>query len=235
MPFTKEVCDDFHKARYDLRKWFDLEDGPDDPPELSDPKYDYLARKSIKDYLLKDLHVHQAVADFYDTYASDCLAGTTPYADAHCGISFLGAEYNNLCAFPGGNSYLARRVLKRLVPGSIDGSTQDEVINNPIRYGRIDLTANPVRYRINATGLRVDQDTTSAWVTYYFNGKFYRAKAKAVVLAGQMHTARQMVGHLIDSQRLTEMKAYQTVPSLVMNVAMRHSRHLVEIGPSYDY
>jgi spermidine dehydrogenase len=136
---------------------------------------------------------------------------------------------------PGGNSYLARRVLKRLVPDSIDGSTRDDVINNPIRYGQIDLTTNPVRYRINATGLRVDQDTTSAWVTYYFNGKFYRAKAKAVVLAGQMHTARQMVGHLIDSQRLTEMKAYQTVPSLVMNVAMRHSRHLVEIGPSYDY
>ncbi len=235
MPFTEAVRDDFLKAQQHIRDWFDRVGGPTDPPELSDPKYDYLAHKSLKDYLRKDLGVHQAVADFYDTYASDCVAGTTTYVNAHCGISFLGSEYNQLCAFPGGNSYLTRRALKRLIPNSIKGTTQDDVIANPILYQQIDLPTNQVRYLINATGLRVDQDTTSAWVTYYLNGKFYRAKSKAVVLAGQMHTARKMLDHLIDPSRRSEMEAYQTVPSMVMNVVMRHSRHLVEIGPCYDY
>ena len=235
MPFTTAVQQDFQKARQDFRNWYDRNGSPTDPPDLADPKYDYLAYKSLKDYLLFDLGVHQAVVDFYDTYASDCLAGITQYINAHASISFLGSEHFDLCAFPGGNSYLTRRALKRLIPASINGSSMNDMLNNPINYNQIDLSGNQVRYRINASGLRVDQNATSASVTYYLNGQFFKATAKAVVLAGQMHTAHWMVNHLIDATRLANMAAYQTVPSKVMNVTVKHSRFLANIGPNYDY
>ena len=234
MPFPTAVKNSFQQAQQDFRNWFNRQGSPTDPPDLSDPAYDYLAHMSLRDYLVSQ-GAHPAVIDFYDTYASDCLAGTSQYCNAYSAISFIAAEYFDLCAFPGGNSYITRRALKHLIPNAIAGSTQNDLLNNPILFSELDRPSNQVRYRTGAVGLRVDSTATGATVSYYAGGQFFRASCKAVVLAGQMMSSHRMVEHLVTSTQLDAMRAYQTVPSTVANVVVNNSQFLVDAGPTYDY
>jgi spermidine dehydrogenase len=235
MPFPMNVLQDFHLAKQDFRNWFNTHGSPTDPPDNSDPKYDYLAFRSLRDYLTVDKGFHPAVADFYDQYATDALACLGRYANAYSSISFIAAEFFDLCGYPGGNSYIARRALKSLIPAAIAGSSQSDILNNPIDFSQLDKATNGVRYRNGANVLRADTSSTGASVTYYSGGKFFKANAKAVVLAGQMHTAHRMVEHLLTSARLSAMSKYQTVPVPIANVAVRNSQFLVNAGMSYDY
>ena len=235
LPFTPAVRQDFVRAAQDFRSWFNRDGAPTDPPDLSDPKFDRLAHMSLRDYLRNHLGVHQAVIDFYDTYASDCLAGTSPYCNAHAAISFTAAEYFDLCAFPGGNSYMMRRLLKHLIPNAIQGSSRHAILTSPILSSELDKPANGVRFRSGATGLRVDTGPSGAVVRYYKDGRFYRAQCKGVVLAGQMMSSHRMTEHLVSAQQLEAMRAYWTVPSTVANVVVNNSRFLVDAGPAFDY
>lgn len=234
MPFPNDVRNSFHQAKQDFRNWYNRQGAPTDPPDLSDPRYDYLAHMSLRDYLLGQ-GAHPAVIDFYDTYASDCLAGTSPYCNAYSSISFIAAEYFDLCAFPGGNSYVTRRLLEHLVPNAIAGSTQSDILTNPILASELDKATTQVRYRTGAAGLRVDTGPTGATVSYYRGGQFFRASCKAVVLAGQMMSSHRMAEHLVTSTQLDAMRAYWTVPSIVANVTVNNSQFLVDAGPAYDY
>jgi hypothetical protein len=235
LPFTGPVLQDFHRAAQDFRNWFNRNGAPTDPPDFSDPKFDALAHMSLQDYLQDHLEVHQAVIDFYDTYASDCLAGTSPYCNAYSAISFIAAEYFDLCAFPGGNSYMTRRLLKHLIPNAIQGSSAAAILTNPILASQLDKPTNKIRFRGGASGLRVDTGPTGASVRYFKDGQFYRAQCKAVVLAGQMMSSHRMAEHLVSSEQLDAMRDYWTVPSIVANVVVNNSQFLVDAGPAYDY
>jgi putative NAD(P)-binding protein/flavin-dependent amine oxidoreductase len=165
--------------------------------------------------------------DFYDTigveYAQNIV--TAPFY----------SYYFSLVAFPGGTSYIARRALKHLIPASISGSSQNEMVNNPINFAELDKTSNGVRYRIGANALRADTGPTGAQVTYYLNGQFQRASCKAIVLAGQMHTAHRLIDHLLTPERLDAASKYQHIPVPIANVAVRNSQFLVNAGTAYDY
>ena len=235
MPFPTHVRQDFHAARQDFRGWYNTNGSPTDPPDLSDPKYDYLAHKSLRDYLLIQKGFHPAVGDFYDAYAADCLSGTGTFANAYSSISFLGSEYNPLVGFPGGNSYVTRRALKHLIPASIAGNTQQAITNNPIITSELDKPTNQVRYRMGASGLRVNTGSQNATVFYHSGGTFFRANTKAVVLASQMMSAHRIVEHLMSSSQLEAASHYQTTPATVANVVLNNSQFLVNAGPTYDY
>jgi spermidine dehydrogenase len=234
MPFPNAVKNSFQQAQQDFRNWFNRQGAPTDPPDLSDPQYDYLAHVSLRDYLVGQ-GAHPAVVDFYDTYASDCLAGTSSYCNAYSAISFIAAEYFDLCAFPGGNSYVTRRLLEHLIPNAIAGSTQDDILTNPILASELDKPTNQYRFRSGATGLRVDTGPTGAKVRYYKDGQFFEASCKAVVLAGQMMSSHRMAEHLVTTAQLDAMRQYWTVPSIVANVVVNNSQFLVNAGPAYDY
>jgi spermidine dehydrogenase len=235
MPFPASVLRDFHAARQDFRGWYNTHGSPTDPPDNSDPKYDYLAYKTLRDYLTVDKAFHPAVADFYDQYASDALACVGRYANAYHSISFIAAEYFPISAFPGGNSYIARRALKFLIPAAIAGSSQSDITNNPIDFAQLDKTANAVRYRTGANVLRADTSASGASVRYYSQGRFFKANARAVILAGQMHTGHRLTEHLMSAEQLSAAGKYWTIPVPIANVAVNNSRFLVNAGMSYDY
>ena len=235
MPFPTAVRQDFHMAKQNFRNWYNTSGSPTDPPDASDPKYDYLAHRSLRDYLTIDQGYHPAVADFYDQYASDALASYGAYANAYSSISFLAAEYFPSMAYPGGNSYVVRRAIKKLIPNAISGTTFAQVLNNPISLSAADNKNNTVRFRGAITVMRIDQTSTGATVYYHQAGKFYRAKCKAVVLAGQMHSAHRIVEHLMDSTQLTAARAYRHIPVPIANVAVNNSQFLVNSGAAYDY
>ncbi|HYG73356.1 MAG TPA: NAD(P)-binding protein [Actinomycetota bacterium] len=235
LPFSAAVRQQFHQAKQDFRNWYNTNGSPTDPPDNSDPKYDYLAHKSLREYLTVDRGFHSAVADFYDQYASDALASYGAYANAYSAVSFLGAEYFPSIAFPGGNSYVIRRAIKKLIPNAIAGKSFSNVLNNPIDLTAADANSNTVRFRGRVTVLRVDQTASGATVYYHRDGAFYRATCKAVVLAGQMHTSHRMTEHMMGAEQLDAARAYRHIPVPIANVAVNNSRFLVDSGAAYDY
>jgi hypothetical protein len=80
LPFPTHIRQQFHKARQDFRNWYNTSGSPTDPPDNSHPKYDYLAHRSLRDYLTVDKGFHAVVADFYDQYAADAWPARGPTA-----------------------------------------------------------------------------------------------------------------------------------------------------------
>jgi spermidine dehydrogenase len=234
VPYDAEVVRDLKQARQDFRNWYNRAGAPTDPADNSDPRFDHLAQQTLHDYLTVTRGYHPAVSDFYTRYSIDALSGTTRDVSAYTGISFLGSEYNPLFTFPGGTSGLARHILKWLVPAAIDGSSSDELIRNPLRPAALDRPGQPVRVRQTAMALRADTSADSASVVYFQDGCFWRSRGRAVVLAGQGHTARHLVEHLIGDDVRAAWKSLVLAPGLTANVSLRRARPLLDLGLGFN-
>lgn len=234
MPYPPPILQDLQQARQDFRNWYDRAGSPTDPADNSDPQCDYLAGITLHDYLTTMRGFHPAVSNFYTRFAVDALAGTSEQVSAYTSISFLGAECYPIFTFPGGTSGIARHVLKWLISEAIDGTTSDEIVQNPIRDDRLDQETSAARVRQGAMVLRADTASHGASVVYYWRGQFYRAAAKAVIVAGQAHTAHRMVEHLLDAERLEAWEAFTLVPVVMANVSIRRAAPLVYLGLGYN-
>ena len=73
-----------------------------------------------------------------------------------------------------------------------------------------------------------------ASVVYAFGDRFYRATAKAVILAGQAHTAHRLVEHLIDDVTLKAWSTFTLVPVVMANVTLRRAAPLVDLGLGFN-
>jgi spermidine dehydrogenase len=234
MPYPPEVIQHLQQAKQDFRNWYGRNGSPTDPADNSDPKYDYLAQMTLHEYLTGVKGFHPAVSDFYTRYAVDALAGTSAQVNAYTSISFLGAEYNPVFSMPGGTSGIARHVLKFLIPTSINGSTTEQLVANPINAGELDNGGHDVRVRLGAMVVRADTSSTGASVVYHAGGHFFRANAKAVILAGQGHTAHRVAIHLISDAQHDAWCNLTLVPVVIANVTLRSARPLVDLGLGYN-
>ncbi len=86
----------------------------------------------------------------------------------------------------------------------------------------------------NAVALRADTAGDSATVTYFHDKRFRRAQAKAVVLAGQAHTARRIIDHLLDEPTRSAWQSISHVPVVTANLALRRAEPLVRLGLGFD-
>ncbi len=232
-PYPTNIVNDLKAARADLQNWYHKPGSPTDPADNSDPKYDYLSPMTFDQYLTQTKGYHPAVSDFYTRYAVDALDGTTSQTTAYTSISFLGAEYYPEFAFPGGNSGMIRHIIKWLIPGAVTGSSDTEILTNPYNLAAMDASNNNVRIRQNALVLRGENPTSStASVVYYSNGNFYRATAKAVIFAGQSHTARTACAQLLSSSQAAAFDQVTLSPVVVANVAINSAAPVVDLG--YD-
>jgi spermidine dehydrogenase len=233
MPYPPQVLADLRKARDAFARWYQTEGGPTDPADHADPAYDYLAGISLDQYLSRTLGLHPAVADFYTRYTVDALTGTAQQVSAFSGISFIGSEYQPIFSLPGGTSGIARHLLKWLVPAALEGTSADALVQSPIRAAELDAAGSLVRVRQRAVALRADT-SPGASVVYQRDGTFYRVAAKAVVLAGQGHTAQHLVGHLLSPEARRAFAALPRAPVVVANVILRRAAPLLELGLGYD-
>lgn len=234
MPYPAAILHDLQQAKQDFRNWYTRAGAPTDPADSSDPRYDWLAHITLEDYLRTERGFHPAVSDFYTRYAVDALAGRSQDVSAYTSISFLGAEYNPLWALPGGTSGIVRHLLHHLIPGAIAGSTTADIIANPIVASALDAPNQPVRVRTQSMALHADTAANDATVTYYRGGTFYSARARAVVLAGQGHTAQHLIEHLSDAPRRAAFDSFVSVPVAVANVVVKSAAPLVNLGLGYN-
>jgi spermidine dehydrogenase len=230
MPYPPNILADMKAARRDFVAWYKQAGCPTDPSDDSDPRFDYLDRKTLHDYLTNDKGFHPAVSDFYSVYSADALGGTTKQVSAHAGISFLSAEYHPIFTFPGGTNGLARGFVRSLVPGAFAGTQAKEWLSGPLQPAALDGPNGRVRIRLNAVALRADSTRDDASVAYFHDKRFRRVQAKAVVLAGQGYSSRRMIDHLLDEPAREAWRSFSYVPIVTANVALRRAEPLVRLG-----
>jgi spermidine dehydrogenase len=140
-------------------------------------------------------------------------------------------------SFPGGNAAILRRMMARMIPGSIAGdgslkSTTEGVVD----FGRLDCEGAPVRVRLQSTVIKVrhDGDPASAGsviVTYVQDGRLRNVRAKAVILGSGGWVNRRIVADLPSSYSQAYGQ-FRYGPVLTANVAVRHWRFFDALGIS---
>ena len=104
--------------------------------------------------------------------------------------------------FPGGNTGIARLMVKTLIPESIAGDgSMEAVCRNNINFAALDQSKSPARIRLNSTAVWVKHDgdpekSEFVSVVYTRGGKTYRVKARTAVMAGGGWTTRHVVRDL---------------------------------------
>jgi spermidine dehydrogenase len=182
---------------------------------------------------------------------ADAITGTTSYAASADAISAYGAKLLHLpgvapplspstpndaaFSFPGGNSAIARHLVKALVPHAITGAhTFADVADAPFDRGAFDAPGAPVRIRLAATALALQHDgdpshASRVRLVYERDGNLERVHARAAVVAIGSWVAKHVVRDLPQSYR-TAYDTFHQAPALVANVALRNWRPVADLG-----
>jgi spermidine dehydrogenase len=183
------------------------------PGVLQAEKKARLSHMSYKDFLLNVVKVGADVIPFYQTRTHGLYGigiDAVPALDCWA-VNFAGFEGLNLDRvpskgltftalgevtpqeryhfhFPDGNASIARLMVRSLIPGSIPGSTAEDVVTAKVDYSRLDSNGSPIRMRLSSTAVGVKHvgDPASAKeveVTYGRENKAYIVRGKGAVLA----------------------------------------------------
>jgi spermidine dehydrogenase len=232
-------------ARKDLLRWFSERDTD---AKWKPPKYEGDAISRQLDSITLEEHLMQrrgisretirtflspvegggsglgpdALSAFCD-YAADLLH---PYDDG---------SHQEVQMFPGGNTTIARLMVKALIPGSIDGpATPEGVSRSAVKLDALDVASAKTRMRLSATVISVRHDgdpekAETLKITYAKDGKVYRVKARSAVMAGGSWTAKHILTDLGAEQRGAYAQFYRSA-CMMANVAVRNWRFLHKMG-----
>jgi len=166
-----------------------------------------LSKISYAEYLTNHCKLSPEALPFFQTFTHDlfcvgieavpayaCYEAGDDYGSfTYPGFDGLGLpghkkEEPYIFHFPDGNASIARLLVRSLIPGSIPGSTMEDVVTAKAEYSRLDLAENSVRLRLNSTVVNVKhsaaKDTAKGiHVTYTRAGKPYLVKGNYCVLA----------------------------------------------------
>jgi len=137
--------------------------------------------------------------------------------------------------FPGGNTTIARLMLKALIPAAIDGPDSVEGVSaNQVNYSALEAPGTKTRIRVSSTAISVQHDGEAdkanfVSIVYLKAGKLYRLKARSVVMAGGSWTTKHIVKDLPEAHRKAYGKFYRS-PCMMANVAVRNWRFLYKLG-----
>ena len=101
--------------------------------------------------------------------------------------------------FPGGNTTIARLMVKNLIPSAIEGEDSVEgVTRHTVNFAALDSSGAPTRIRPGSTAVAVRHDgdpakASSVSVVYEKGGTLYRVKGRSAVMAGGSWTSKHIV------------------------------------------
>jgi len=140
-----------------------------------------------------------------------------------------------MATFPGGNSAIARLLVKKMIPDAFQGDySLAEVINNPVQWEHLDRPHQAVRMRLSSTVVAVQHDghadtAKSVVVTIRKDGKLQNVRARAVICAGQQHVNRHICRDVSPEYR-EAMSTFHHAPMLTVNVAVKNWKFLENLG-----
>lgn len=212
-----------------------------------------LAKISYADYLTTCCKARPEVLPFFQTYPADlfgvgidaisalaCFENPDDYgAMTYPGFDGLNLgeppeEEPYIFHFPDGNASVARLLVRALVPGSIPGTTMEDVVTAHGVYSSLDRDGASVRIRLNSTVVRVRHvgDVESAKeveVAYVRGDKLLSVRTKVCILACYNMMIPYLCPELPEKQK--EALAYCVkVPYLYTHVAIRNWTAFHKLG-----
>jgi spermidine dehydrogenase len=139
--------------------------------------------------------------------------------------------------FPGGNTTIARLMVKGMIPASIQGDDSVESVSrNNVNFAALDSADSPARIRLGATVVAVQHHgdpakASTVSIIYEKGGKLYRVKGRSAVMAGGSWTSKHIVRDLPENCRQAYAQFYRS-PCMMANVAVRNWRFLYDMGMS---
>ena len=172
-------------------------------------KIAYLRKTSYAEFLTKDCGMTPEALPFFQTFTHDLFTvgieavpalscyeeGDDYHSFTYAGFGGLGLPPREkaepyIFHFPDGNASIARLLVRSLIPGSIPGSTMEDVVTAKADYSRLDRAENAVRLRLNSTVVNVQHSGSNGsaaakqvQVSYIRDGKQFVAKGNYCVLA----------------------------------------------------
>lgn len=198
-----------------------------------------LDRMSYQDYLLKVVGCDPMVC----TYLRDRTFGSGRGMDATTalaaqsrfglpGFEGLGLPKRQVTGksatfhFPEGNATVARLLVRKLVPGSLPGSTLADSMTTRVNYATLDRAGNGTRIRLNSTVVNVLNVTDTPGgkgvrVTYQQDDHLLSINARQCVLACWFHIIPYICPEMSEEQRVALNYNVHT-PNLWVNVWLRN-------------
>jgi spermidine dehydrogenase len=158
----------------------------------------------------------------YNDYAADMLH---PYEAGGDAVQM----------FPGGNTTIARLMVKTMLPSAIEGpATVEGVTQGTVNFSALDVNESPIRLRLSSTVVSVRHDgdpqkSDTVSIVYAKQGKLFRVRARSTVMAGGSWTTKHIVRDLPEEHRTAYAQFYRS-PSMMVNVAVRNWRFLYKMG-----
>ena len=226
-------------------------------PELSrEQKREKLKHISYADFLTKICKAPAEVLPFFQKYTHDLFAvGIDAVAALSCYESpddygamtyagFAGMDLGPLKEdepyifhFPDGNASVARLLVRALLPGSVPGTTMEDVVTARANYGRLDADGTPVRIRLNSTVVQArntrfkaaGQGTEGVEVAYVRGDQLHSVRADHCVLACYNMMIPYLCPELPDQQK--EALHYGVKePFIYTHVALRNWQAFHKLG-----
>jgi spermidine dehydrogenase len=195
-------------------------------------------------------YLHDRPYDLFGTgievvSAMDCYEGGEDYGYEYPG--FAGMDLGDglghwkrpdpdpyIFHFPDGNASIARMLVRSLVPGSLPGSTMEDIVLATCDYAALDRASNQTRIRLNSTAVKVTHrgDPATAReveVTYDRGGVLSRVTASHVVLAN-WHVVSKLIAPELPPAQKHNLAYCVKEPYVYTHVALRNWRAFHKLG-----
>jgi spermidine dehydrogenase len=139
--------------------------------------------------------------------------------------------------FPGGNTGVARHMVKALVPAAIPGpATMAGICQARVNFAALDKPQQRTRIRLRATVISIEHEgdaprSAQVNIVYFREGRLHRVRARSVVLANGNWTINSIVRDLPVQYRHAYAQFFRA-PCIMANVAVRNWRFLAKMGIS---
>jgi spermidine dehydrogenase len=228
-------------AKTDLLKW---RQGPSEPERRPQYHGDKISRQldqiTLEDHMMRKFGISRETIRAFLSPVEGGGSGLGPdalsaYADYAADMLHPLSSEDGDQMFPGGNTGIARLMVKTLIPESISGPhTVPAVCRGRVNFTALDQPGSSARIRLNSTAIWIEHDGGPAnaefvSVIYIKGSKAYRLKARSVVMAGGGWTTKNIVRDLPTQHRDAYSQFYRS-PCLMANVALRNWRFLYKMG-----
>jgi len=139
--------------------------------------------------------------------------------------------------FPGGNTGVARHIVKALLPAAVPGpATMSGICQSRVEFAALDQANQPTRIRMRATVVSIEHEGEATRaphvnIIYFREGSLHRVRARSVVLANGNWTINSIVRDLPAEYRHAYAQFFRA-PCIMANVAVRNWRFLAKMGIS---
>jgi spermidine dehydrogenase len=231
--------------RSELLRWYS--GAAENHSNFTPPQYegDSISR-ALDAITLEDHYIQRfgLTREFIRTYLSPDLGGGSGLgADALSAFSEYAADLLHpyekngeaVQMFPGGNTTIARLIVKTLIPSAFAGEANPyAVTRNPVNFATLDLPESRARIRLGSTVLRASHEGDSSRadsleIIYEKNSKFFRVRARSAIMAGGSWTTKHIIVDLPAAQRAAYAQFFRS-PCIMANIAVRNWRFLAKLG-----